>query len=59
MALEPLSLDGAQSGITSEENIMAEEKKTPPKEDVAAPSTEQEKQRLKDLNKNGISTGSS
>jgi hypothetical protein len=37
---------------------MAEEKKTPPKEDVPAHSTEQEKQRLIDFNKGGIPPGS-
>lgn len=33
---------------------MAEEKTEAPKEDVPAHSTEQEKQRLKDFNKDGI-----
>jgi hypothetical protein len=56
---EPLRQAGAQSLITSEAIIMSEEKKEPPKEDVPAHSTEQEKQRLKDFNKDGIPPGSS
>ncbi len=38
---------------------MSEEKKAPPKEDVPAHSTEEEKERLKDFNKDGIPPGSS
>jgi len=38
---------------------MAEEKKEAPKEDVPAHSTEQERERLKGFNKDGIPPGSS
>lgn len=38
---------------------MTEEKKAPAKEDVPAHSTEEEKERLKDFNKDGIPPGSS
>jgi hypothetical protein len=43
----------------SEDLTMAEEKKEAPKEDVPAHSTEQERERLKDFNKDGIPPGSS
>ncbi|TDV71880.1 hypothetical protein EC915_10113 [Pseudomonas sp. LP_7_YM] len=38
---------------------MSEEKEAPTKEDVPAHSTEEEKERLKDFNKDGIPPGSS
>lgn len=38
---------------------MSDDKQDRPKDDVPAHSTEQEKQRLKDFNKNGIPPGSS
>jgi hypothetical protein len=56
---EPFSEAGAQPDIPSEDMTMAEEKKEAPKEEVPAHSTEQEKERLKDFNKDGIPPGSS
>lgn len=56
---EPLRFSNAQSSTPPEDMIMAEEKKEAPKEDVPAHSTEQEKERLKDFNKDGIPPGSS
>jgi hypothetical protein len=38
---------------------MADEKPEPPKDDTPAHSTPQERERLKDFNKNGIPPGSS